>query len=256
MIKSKLVKAEEGQLTAFVTGLTNGQKYEISVVARNDKAVSEPSNVEECIPQIPPRPAPKEEPPILADRYYENTEYTYALFDSDKGTKFTPVRTEAGANTECEVLLIGAGGSGKGLGLMGAKGGDGGGGQLVITKLPAPGKAGTLTISTPVGGTYNSDSPANTTVTEGTTVLTAIAGKSATDKNDAAGYPREKVPEGWNTLSMFTWLMPGSQYVGGTAIYNEQNYPNATFTGQGGVGTKDSRPGTGGGSFVAIRWKK
>lgn len=257
VIKAKFVKADSESITAVVTGLENERPYNIRVVAKNQDTVSAPSNEMEVVPHPSTTPPP---PPakmaLMCDRYYEDQSYYYGLFYSGETVAYEALRTEEGANTEFEVLLVGAGGAGKGQTVTLGKGGDGGGGQLVIGTLPPALKAGSIFISVPKGGSYQGDNPANTTVKEGSTVLTAIAGKNATDKNNAAGYPKQPVPESWAGLSMFTWLLPESRNVGGVATTGEQNFPDATFCGEGGAGTNGSRPGKGQESYVAIRWKK
>ena len=154
-------------------------------------------------------------------------------------------------------MLVGAGGGGKGQTVLGAKGGDGGGGQLVITDLPPLGVAGSIFVTVPSGAKAGSgETPLNTKVKEGSFLIEAIAGKSATDKNDGVGYPKTEVPESWRKLNMFSFLQPGSYSVGGTAQSGEQNFPNATYCGEGGAGMKGSVPGRGMESFVALRWLK
>lgn len=201
-------------------------------------------------------PDPKTEKPVEGGTYYSDGEYEYAIFQSDKGTDYTAMRTEAGAGMTLDVLLVGAGGAGKSQMTMGGKGGDGGGGELVITTLP-PAKAGPIFVSVPAGARAKfADQPGDTTVKEGSVVLTARAGKTAVDKNDGDGFEKTAVPAPWSGLNMFTWLLPGSDYVGGVAQSYEQNYPNATFCGEGGAGSKTNIAGNGMESYVAIRWKK
>jgi hypothetical protein len=193
--------------------------------------------------------------PLIGGTSYDDGTYKYCMFYSNATTGYEAIRTPEGANTTFEVILVGAGGAGKGQTVTLGKGGNGGGGQLVIGELP-PAYAGSIFISVPSGGKPAGDSPDNTTVKEGSKVLTAIAGKSATDKNDAKGYPKTEVPKSWQTLRMFNWFEPESHYAGGVAEVGEQNYPNGMFAGQGGAGTKDSHAGNGCESYVAIRWKK
>lgn len=201
-------------------------------------------------------PDPKTERPVEGGTYYSDDDYEYAIFQSDKGTDYTAMRTEAGAGLTLDVLLVGAGGAGKSQMTMGGKGGDGGGGELVITTLP-PAKPGPIIVSVPAGARAKfGDQPSDTTVKEGSVVLTARAGKTATDKNDGAGFEKTAVPTPWSKLNMFTWLLPGSDYVGGVAQSFEQNYPDATFCGEGGAGSKTNIAGNGQESYVAIRWKK
>lgn len=201
-------------------------------------------------------PDPKTEKPVEGGTYYSDGEYEYAIFQSDKGTDYTAMRTESGAGMTLDVLLVGAGGAGKSQMTFGAKGGDGGGGELVIATLP-PAKPGPIIVSVPAGARAKfGDQPGDTTVKEGSVVLTARAGKTAVDKNDADGFEKTAVPAPWNKLNMFTWLLPGSDYVGGVAQSFEQNYPDATFCGEGGAGSKTNIAGNGQESYVAIRWKK
>lgn len=193
--------------------------------------------------------------PLIGGTSFSDDTYKYCIFDSNATTGYEATRTKEGELTTFEVLLVGAGGGGKGQTVTFGKGGDGGGGELVIGTLP-PAYAGSIFVTVPSGGKIQGDSPADTTVKEGQLTLVARAGKTATDKNNAVGYPKTKVPDTWNKLRQFTWLEPLSQYVGGVAESGEQNFPNGTCCGQGGAGTKDSRPGNGCYSCVAIRWKK
>lgn len=203
-----------------------------------------------------PKPEPADEEAVTGAYRYETIgDYRYASYNLDEGGVVNATRTKTGEKLELEVLMVGAGGCGKGQTTTMAKGGDGGGGELAFGKLPATASVG-IAITLPKGGDRSSDSPANTTVVENGVTLKATSGKSATDKNDAAGFGKQSVPDGWKDLWMFTWLLPGSREVGGSAWTNEQNYPNATYCGEGGAGTKDNRPGTGNNGFVAIRWKK
>ena len=238
-----------GNLTSITSDKVSIGLWGVTVTGHNDQGWGTPSNAV----QVEYKPSAQD--PLIGGTSYDDGVYKYCVFYSNATTGYEALRTEAGANTTFEVLLIGAGGAGKGQTVTFGKGGDGGGGQLVYGELP-PSAPGSIFVSVPNGGTSKGDSPANTTVKEGSRVLTAVAGKSATDKNNAEGFERTKVAASWEKLQMFTWLLPGSQYVGGVAQSGEQNYPNATFAGQGGVGTKDSQPGKGGESYVAIRWKK
>lgn len=223
--------------------------WEVTVLAHNDLGWSTPS-----------KPAgidykPTVNDPMIGGQSYDDGTYKYCMFYSNATTGYEAIRTEEGKNTTFEVLLVGAGGAGKGQTVTFGKGGNGGGGQLVIAELP-PTYPGSIFVTVPNGGKAQGNSPDNTTVKEGSTVLTANAGKSATDKNDAQGYPKTEVPKSWQKLQQFWWNEPGSHFVGGVATEGEQNYPNNTFCGQGGAGTKDNRAGKGGESYVAIRWKK
>lgn len=201
--------------------------------------------------------SPTVESPFVGGVSYDDGTYKYLIFNSNATTGYEALRTASGADTPAEVLLVGAGGGGKGQTLLGAKGGDGGGGQLVIANLPVPGVAGSIFVTVPNGAKGGSgESPVNTKLKEGDFVIEAVAGKTATDKNDAAGYPKTEVPVSWQKLSMFAFLPPGSHFVGGVAVTGEQNFPSATYCGQGGAGTKDSQPGRGMESYVALRWKK
>ena len=238
-----------GNVMSLLSDKVNIGRWEVTVVGHNDQGwgkVSDAAGVEY---------KPTVQDPLIGGTSFETDNYKYCAFYSNATTGYEALRTEAGKNTTFEVLLVGAGGAGKGQTVTFGKGGDGGGGQLVFGELP-PSYPGSIFVSVPNGGTNKGDTPANTTVKEGSTTLTAIAGKTATDKNNADGYPKQKVTGEWADLRMFTWLLPGSDYVGGVAQAGEQNYPNATFAGEGGVGTKDSNPGKGGESYVAIRWKK
>ena len=238
-----------GNVLNLLSQKVNIGKWEITVAGHNDQGwgtASKPAGVEY---------KPSVQDPMIGGKSYETDLYKYCLFYSNATTGYEAIRTDAGKLTTFEVLLVGAGGAGKGQTVTFNKGGDGGGGQLVFGELP-PSYPGSIFINVPSGGTIKGDNPANTTVKEGDKLLTAIAGKSATDKNDAAGYPKQKVDGDWAKLSMFTWLLPGSDYVGGVASTGEQNYPDATFAGEGGAGSKTNAAGKGGESYVAIRWKK
>lgn len=238
-----------GDVMTLTSDKVNIGQWEITVTGHNDQGwgtTSEPAYAEY---------KPTVQDPMIGGTTWQDDVYKYCLFYSNATTGYEALRTEAGQNTTFEVLLIGAGGAGKGQTVSFGKGGDGGGGQLVFGTLP-PSAPGSVFITVPNGGTPRGDSPANTTVKEGSTVLTAIAGKSATDKNNAEGYEKQQITGDWAKLSMFTWLLPGSQYVGGVAQSYEQNFPAATFAGEGGAGSKDNQPGKGGESYVAIRWKK
>lgn len=236
-------------LTVTSDKVNISSQWEITVVGHNAQGWGTPSN------PVGVEYKPTVEDPLIGGTSWQDDTYKYCLFYSNATTGYEALRTKSGEGTTFEVLLIGAGGAGKGQTVTFGKGGDGGGGQLVIDTLP-PAISGSIFVSVPSGGSPKGDSPANTTVKEGSRVITAIAGKSATDKNDAEGFAKQKVGDGWEKLSMFTWFLPGSQYVGGVAVSGEQNYPNATFAGEGGAGSKDSQPGKGGESYVAIRWKK
>ena len=203
--------------------------------------------------------APTKEDPILGGqiyRGYNNNPYDYAIFYSNATTGYEAIRTATGKDMTFEVLLAAPGGAGKGQTLTMGLGGAGGGGQLVYGTLPPTGGQTSIFITVPSGGKSGGDDPANATVKEGNTTITAIAGKTATSKNDAEGYPKQKVKEWWADLNMFTWLLPGSEEVGGSAQSYEQNYPDATFCGEGGAGTKTSKGGAGKEAYCAIRWKK
>lgn len=240
----------DGGVTNVKTDKVNlGSIWEITVTGHNSVGWGNSSNPV----SVSYNPSVKD--PLVGGTAWDDGVYKYCLFYSNATTGYEALRTDAGTTTEFEVLMVGAGGAGKGQTVTFGKGGDGGGGQLVMATLP-PAAAGSIFVTVPSGGTTSTGNPANTTVKEGSLVLTAIAGKSATDKNNAEGYPKQKVPAGWDKLNMFTWLLPGSAEVGGTAVSGEQNFPNATFCGEGGAGTKDNRGGNAQPSYVAIRWKK
>lgn len=243
-----------GSFFGDISGLEPYKEYKLSIYSENEFGKSDNSNTLTVIPSDSAPPVTKEV--IKGGREFEDAIYAYRLFESGATTGYEALRTEEGVNVECEVLLVGAGGAGKSQTLTFGKGGDGGGGQLVIATLPPAKAAGSIFITVPNGGTSGGDNPANTTLKEGETVFTAIAGKNATDKNDAQGYNSQEVPVSWQKIPEFSWLAPGSHYVGGVAESTNQNYPDATFDGQGGAGTKSNKGGSGGNSFVAIRWKK
>lgn len=223
--------------------------WEVTVLAHNDLGWSTPS-----------KPAgidykPTVLDPVIGGQSYDDGTYKYCMFYSNMTVGYEAIRTKDGVNVELEVLLVGAGGAGKGQLVTFGKGGDGGGGQLTIGKLNAA-YEGSIFVNVPNGGQPKGDSPDNTTVKEGSNTLVATAGKNATDKNDAAGSPRTQVPESWWPLRQFSWYSPESHFVGGVVQAGTQNYPSALTAGEGGAGTKDSNAGKGGESFVAIRWKK
>lgn len=236
-------------MTELVSEKVSIGLWEVTVLAHNDMGWSQPS----APAGIDYKPTVND--PMIGGQSFDDGTYKYCMFYSNATTGYEAIRTEEGKNTTFEVLLVGAGGAGKGQTVTFGKGGNGGGGQLVIAELP-PTYPGSIFVTVPNGGKAQGNSPDNTTVKEGSTVLTANAGKSATDKNDAQGYPKTEVPKSWQTLRMFNWFEPESHYAGGVAESGEQNYPNGMFAGQGGAGTKDSHAGNGCESYVAIRWKK
>lgn len=242
--------AVQGSFFGVIKGLTKGTTYSVQVYTKNSIGSGQSSDAIQVN-----TPADIVNDPLIGGVSYQDATYKYCMFPSNMTTGYEVIRTPEGQYTEFEVLLCGAGGAGSHQTISFGKGGDGGGGQMVVAKLPAA-YPGSIFVSVPNGGLPNGNNPENATVTEGSTKLVAISGKTANDKNDAAGYPTQEVPAGWNALPEFTWLTPVSLYVGGVAQSTEQNFPNATNCGEGGAGTKDSRPGKGGNSFVAIRWKK
>lgn len=247
---SQILDIKDPLVTKYLTDKVTIGWWEVIVYAINDQGRSDGSK------PISVQYNPTKDDPILGGTRYDDGTYKYAMFNSGATTGYEAVRTDAGKDVTFEVLLCGAGGSGKGVTLAGGKGGDAGGGQMVIGTLPATANTTSIMISVPKGGASSGAAVDNTTVTETTTTLVAIAGKSASDKNNADGYPKQPVPDGWKLLPEFTWLHPVTDYVGGVASSGEQNYPNATNIGEGGAGTKTNSPGRGGDSFVAIRWKK
>lgn len=248
---SQIIDIPDPNTTKYLTDKVTIGWWEIIVYANNDQGRSDGS-----VP-VSVQYNPTKDDPILGGTRFDDGTYKYAIFNSGATTGYEALRTETGKDIDFEVLLAGAGGAGKGQTLVGGKGGDGGGGQLVITTLPATGVTGSIFVKVPNGGNSKlGTSPENTTIKEGDTILEAVAGKTATDKNNAQGYPKQQVTGGWQNLNMFSFLRPGSEYVGGVAVAGEQNFPAATYCGEGGAGTKDSNPGAGGQSFVAIRWKK
>ena len=235
--------------TSITSEKVNIGSWDVSVIGYNEIGASPESSA------VNVRYSPTAQDPLVGGTPYDDGVYKYCVFNSNATTGYEATRTKEGEDTEFEVLLVGAGGAGKSQTVLGAKGGDGGGGQLVIGKLPAN-YAGSVFVTVPNGGTPAGYVPENTTVKEASTVLIAIAGKNATDKNDATGYPFTEVPKSWQELSSFRWFMPESFSVGGVVKAGEQDYPNGMFFGQAGAGTKDSKSGKGKESFVAIRWKK
>ena len=242
--------AVKGSYFGSIEGLTKGTQYSVQIYTKNAYGIGEISNAIAVT-----TPSTVEVEPLIGGQSFDDGIYKYCVFYSNATTGYQAFRTKDGESTEFEVLMVGAGGAGKGQTVTLAKGGDGGGGQLVIGKLP-PRYSGDIFITVPNGGTSSNPSPENVTVKEYDTVLTAISGKSATDKNDGAGYPLQPVPESWWKLRQFSWYEPQSHSVGGVAQSGEQNYPSAMFAGEGGAGTKTNTAGKGGESYVAIRWKK
>ena len=238
-----------GDVTSIKSQKVNIGIWQVSVAGHNEQGWGSTSN------PVGVEYKPTVQDPLVGGVSDDDGTYKYCVFYSNETTGYEALRTPAGVDTTFEVLMVGAGGSGKGQTLTMGKGGDGGGGQLVISTLP-PAPSGSVFITVPNGAKSGGDTPPNTTVKEGSTVLTAIAGKSATDKNNAEGFPKTEVPKSWWKLRQFWWFEPESHYVGGVATQGEQNYPRATFCGEGGAGTKDSHPGNGAESYVAIRWKK
>lgn len=242
--------AVQGSYFGAIKNLEKATQYSVQVYSKNSVGSGELSSS-----IMVTTPSDVVNDPLIGGISYQDETYKYCIFNSDATTGYEALRTKEGESTTFEVLLAGAGGGGKGQTVTLGKGGDGGGGELVIGTLP-PAYAGSIFITVPSGGKAQGDSPADTTVKEGQTVLTARAGKTATDKNNGAGFPALAVPESWKKLRQFTWLEPLSWYVGGVAQAGEQNYPSGTVCGQGGAGTKDNRAGNGVYSYVAIRWKK
>lgn len=248
--KDFTVEVPDPQTLTITTDKVSIGQWMVTVQGHNDMGWSKKSDAAAI------NYNPVKQDPLLGGLRYSTDKYEYAVFYADTTTGYEACRTSTGTEIDFDVLMVGAGGGGKNQTVTLGKGGDGGGGEMVLGKLPATHNTSSIFITVPNGGTRSSDNPVPVTVKEANTTLTAQSGKTATDKNDAAGYPKTKAPDGWNDILPFTWLMPGSQYVGGVAQLGEQNYPNATFRGQGGVGTKDSNAGKGGGSMVIIRWTK
>lgn len=209
---------------------------------------------------------PTDNRPFTSDKafnIYQSENYYFASFDPGNDVSKTGwdvtwncTRTESGKDLEFDVLLVGAGGGAKGQTLTLGKGGNGGGGELVYSKLPATNALSKFTVFASIGGATGIDSH-DSKVTEGAAVLTGRAGKSATDKNDAAGYPLTKVDDPWlECFTMFGWLIPDSYSVGGVAIEGKQYYPNGLIWGQAGAGTKTSNGGRGVEGIVLLRWAK
>ena len=94
------------------------------------------------------RPDPIKGRPLTGGEFYEDDVYEYALFYSTATTGYEALRTEDGRYTTFEVLLIGAGGGGKGQTVTFGKGGDGGGGQLFVGELP-PAAPGSVFVTVP-----------------------------------------------------------------------------------------------------------
>lgn len=208
---------------------------------------------------------PTDNRPFTSDKtynIYESQNYYFAAFDPGNDPKqgwdyaWNCTRTESGKALEFDVLVVGAGGGAKGQTLTLGKGGNGGGGELVYGKLPATNALSKFAVSLSIGGATAID-PKDSTVTEGAAVVTGRSGKSASDKNDAAGYPLTKVADPWlECFTMFGWLTPDSNYVGGVAVEGKQAFPNGLVWGQGGSGTKTSNGGKGVEGIVILRWAK
>ena len=111
----------------------------------------------------------------------------------------------------------------------------------------------TFTVFASIGGSTAID-PKNSYMNVGGKIITGTAGKSSSSGTDAAGAARTRVPTPWlDCFPAFGWLSPQSEYVGGVAQSGDQNYPNGTGLGQGGVGTRNANPGRGTEGSVIIR---
>jgi len=208
---------------------------------------------------------PTDTRPFTSDKpfnIYESQNYYFATFDPGNdpkngwSTTWTCTRTDSGKDMVFDVLLVGAGGGGKGQTMTLAKGGNGGGGELVYGQMPATGELSTFKVICGIGASTAID-PTDSSVTEKSVTLTGRAGKSASDKNDANGYPLTKVSDPWlECWTMFGWNVPDSNYVGGVAVDGKQYYPNGLVWGQAGAGTKGTAAGRGEEGIVIIRWPK
>ena len=101
-------------------------QWQISVAGHNDQgwgAASTPVVVEY-------KPAVQD--PLIGGTTWQDDTYKYCVFYSNATTGYEALRTEAGRDATLEVLLVGAGGAGKGQTVTLAKGGDGGGEILVV----------------------------------------------------------------------------------------------------------------------------
>lgn len=166
-------------------------------------------------------------------------------------------RTAKGANWPIRVALAGAGGGGKRQTLTGGKGGNGGGGELVIVELPPPGTAGDVVVKVGRGADENSgDNPADTTVSEGANTYVARSGKTATSKDDAAGFGPATLPPAWRDANAFMWNVPYSYTVGGVTTDGTPQFPNGYGPGQGGAGVKVNHAGNGEDGLVCFMWRK
>lgn len=206
---------------------------------------------------------PTDTRPFTADKavsYFTSDSYQYAIFDpgNDPGkgwdATWTCTLTAAGQQLAYDVLVVGAGGGGKGVTATFGKGGNGGGGQMYGGQIPAL-SCTTFTVFISIGGSTGID-PKDTTVKAGNITLTGKAGKSASSGTDATGYDRMYVTEWTDCTTAFGWLTPDSQYVGGVAQEGKQGYPNGLGWGCAGAGTKGSNAGKGVEGLVVIRWPK
>lgn len=186
---------------------------------------------------------------------YETLDHWYLTCKVD--TKLT--RTDKGKSVPIRVAIIGAGGGGRRATLTGAKGGDGGGGELVIIDLPIPNNTGDVVVKVPGGATENSaEDPPPSSVTEQGQTWTARSGKTATTKDNAAGYGPVAMPESWRVINTFAWNKPYSYTVGGSTSEGTPQYPNGYGPGQGGAGLKAAgqRAGNGEDGLIVFRWRK
>ena len=250
---------EDGTARGYTTPKVGLGTWLIDVRAKNAEGFSDWSN------QLSVTYKPTDSRPFTSDKpfsFYESASYGYAIFDpgNDPGkgwyTNWTCTRTNAGDGVSFDVLAIGAGGGGKGVTATFGKGGNGGGGEATYGFIGPSAGGTTFTVMVGIGGSTAID-PNNSVVKQGSTSVTAVAGKSASSGSDASGNPRTQVRAEWRECALaFGWLLPDSEYVGGVAQEGKQGFPNGLGWGCAGVGTKNNQPGKGVEGLVIVRWAK
>lgn len=249
-----------GNVRTLTLAVGNVGKHTIDVSARNEIGWSDPSEpVEVEYKEFDTRPFTADRPFRGPFRDPNGLEYVYFDPGDDPDTEGDRIwrctRTGPGAYIDLEVIAVGGGGGGKGQTMTLGKGGDGGGGELTLDTLPAPNAVTTFTVTLSTAGSQTRPDVRITQVSEKSYSVLAQPGKTATSGADADGYPPLRVPESVRPLAPFSWDAPKSEYVGGTVGPTDRNYPDGTYYGQGGAGTKTSKPGRGQQGVVVIRWQ-
>jgi hypothetical protein len=170
-----------------------------------------------------------------------------------------------GIGLNLEVLVIGAGGAGAGRTTIGATGGNGGSGEVILTTVK-PFTTGSITAKIGDGALYSGTAPGGysyVTIVDGNQI-TARGGGNAVGKTD--GTPSYLTPAkdvstlmpGAEKLRIWVWNTPRSQQVGGSHEWDKNNAPNGDLYAEGGGGTNGggaNHGGNGGPGIVVIRYK-